>query len=89
MFNRWLDEGYYDFCNVPFCFKTQLSKADRNFIEKDIKEMSRNASDLLKEVKEVIKTLRLSENDIIKKGLNLSRVSAIILLPMIYNIWSL
>ena len=77
IFVTWIDEGFYDFCNIPFALKVKMSKSDSTSIVQGIKETwSGSTNDLLCEVKKLIDILRHSEGDIVMNVSSNSQVSS-------------
>ena len=76
LFSSWVDEGLYDFCNLPFPLKTHMSDVDRVAVEQELKESwTGSLGDLLTEMKQLIDVLKHSEGDIIKKVNESSQVN--------------
>ena len=76
LFAGWVNEGFYDFCNLPFPLKTHLSFADRKSVEEELREKwPGSLGDLLRDVKQLIDVLKHSEGDITKKVNDSSQVS--------------
>ena len=68
LFVQWVDQGVYDFCNLPLTLKVHLSETDRVFFERDLRDQWTGlVNELEAEVKQMIEILKHSENDIIKK----------------------
>ena len=72
LFVQWVDEGAYDFCNLPFALKTHLSEADHIFLGQELRDQwietrKGTLKDLEAEVKQMIEVLRHSEGDITKR----------------------
>ena len=66
LFASWVEEGFYDFCSVPFSLKIHMNDLDRAAICELKDKWTGSAHDLLKEVKQLIDVMRHSEDDIIK-----------------------
>ena len=67
-FVKWVDEGVYDFCNLPIALKTHMTERDTVFIEQELEnQWTGSHSALVKEVKHLIDILKYSERDILKK----------------------
>ena len=65
-FVRWVDNGVYDFCNLPLAIKVHLSEEDVMFFELELREKwTGTTKELELEVKKMIEALKHSENDII------------------------
>lgn len=78
LFASWVDEGLYDFCNLPFPLKTHMSKEDKVAVEQDLRERWMGSiGDLLSEMKQLIDVLKHSEADITKKVNESSQVSSV------------
>ena len=78
LFASWVDEGLYDFCNLPFPLKTHMSYEDRIAVEQELRERwMGSVGDLLSEMKQLIDVLKHSEADITKKVNESSQVSSI------------
>ena len=78
LFASWVDEGLYDFCNLPFPLKTHMSNEDRVAVEQDLRERwTGSVGDLLSEMKQLIDVLKHSEGDITKKVNESSQVSSV------------
>lgn len=77
-FVHWVDNGVYDFCNLPLAIKVHLSEADMNFFELELREKWTGTTvELEAEVKQMIEVLKHSESDITKKGSEQARVSLV------------
>ena len=64
-FVRWVDNGVYDFCNLPLAIKVHLSEEDVMFFELELREKwTGTTKELESEVKQMIEALKHSENDI-------------------------
>ena len=64
-FVQWMDNGIYDFCNLPLAIKVHLSEEDVMFFELELREKWAGTSkELESEVKQMIEVLKHSENDI-------------------------
>lgn len=75
LFFRWVDEGFYDFCAVPFPFKVHLSYPDQTAIEQLRMKWAGTVSDLMKELQQLVDVLKHSEQDItnrINEAVNVS-----------------
>ena len=68
-FGKWINEGFYDFSNLPFALKMHLTETDMQFLQhKSIKvKFEGNLDDLAKEVIQLIAVLKHSENSIIRR----------------------
>ena len=66
-FATWVEEGFYDFCTLPFPLKVRMSDADRAAIEKLEERWTGSRNDLISEVQQLIESLKHSERDITKK----------------------
>ena len=60
LFLHWVDEGYYDYCTLPFPFKVHLSGDQQHAIE----EWKGTIPHLKEELSELIKVLNHSQQDI-------------------------
>ena len=79
LFAGWVDQGFYDFCNLPFPLKTHLSEGDRRAVEEEVRERwTGSVGDLLRDVKQLIDVLKHSEGDITKKVNESSQVRKLI-----------
>ncbi len=79
LFFNWVDEGYYDFCDVPFVLKVQMSYPDRNQVEQKLQlSWPSTLAELLREVQQLVDVLKHSEKDIICKVNKASNVSHMI-----------
>ena len=67
LFFRWVDEGFYDFCAVPFPFKVHLGYKDQQAIEQLRVRWSCTVPELLKELQQLIDVLKHSEQDITRR----------------------
>ena len=68
LFVQWVDQGVYDFCNLPLVLKANLSEADLTFFEKDlIVQWTGTLKGLETEVKKMIEVLKHSEIDIVRR----------------------
>ena len=61
LFLRWVEEGYYDYCTLPFPFKVHLSDDQQHAIEE---WKGSTIPNLKEELSEVIKVLKHSQQDI-------------------------
>lgn len=67
-FVKWVDQGAYDFCSLPFTLKSPMKEEDTHKIEHELRaRWTGSLSDLVREVEVLINTIKHSENDIIKK----------------------
>ena len=67
LFIQWVDQGLYDFCNLPLTLKAHLSKADHDFFDCKLRDLwTGTPKDLEVEVKQLIDVLKHSESDISK-----------------------
>ena len=67
-FVKWVDQGVYDFCNLPLALKAHLSAADLMFFEQELRDQWKGTlKGLEAEVKQMIEVLKHSESDITKK----------------------
>lgn len=68
LFMYWIDEGFYDYCSLPFQLKAHLNEED----EKALKEISckwnGTKSELLEEINKLIDHLKNSEQEIINEA---------------------
>ena len=61
LFFHWLDEGFYDFSDMPFPFKVHLGKEE----EKEIEKLCvRRSAVVLEELQQLVDLLKQSEKDI-------------------------
>ena len=68
LFVQWVDQGVYDFCNLPLALKAHLPEADRVFLEQELKDQWKGELEELEtEVKRTIELLKHSEGDILKR----------------------
>lgn len=65
LFFRWVDEGFYDFCALPFQFKVHLSDQDQLDIEQLPAKWSNTLGELIKELQQLVDVLKHSEQNII------------------------
>ncbi len=64
-FVQWVDNGVYDFCNLPLAIKAHLSEEDLAFFELNLRDVwPGTTKELESEVKQMIEVLKLSEGDI-------------------------
>ena len=69
LFIGWIEEGVYDYCMLPFPFKVHMRLEDKKSIENLCQRWQFNLPlcDLLKELEQLIDTLKLSEQNIIHR----------------------
>lgn len=81
-FVKWVAEGIYDFCSIPYALKTHMIERDALFIEQELRDKwTGSRGDLVTEVKQLIEVLKHSESDITKRvGEETARVG------VVYNI---
>ena len=60
LFVRWLDEGFYDFSDIPFPFKAHLKKEE----EEEIERLCMKKSNVVLELQQLVDLLKQSEKDI-------------------------
>ena len=66
-FMMWVDEGFYDFCSLPFTLKTHMTEGDRWFVKQNLRgQWTGSHGDLVIEVKKLITVLKHLEVDITK-----------------------
>ncbi len=66
-FVHWVDNGVYDFCNLPLTIKVHLSEENLTFIELELRDKwTGTTRELESEVKQMIEVLKHSEGDITK-----------------------
>ncbi len=64
-FVRWVDNGVYDFCNLPLAIKVHLTEEDVMFFKSELRDKwTGSTKELESEVKQMIEVLKHSENDI-------------------------
>ena len=79
LFASWVDQRFFDFCNLPFPMKTHLSEGDRRAVEEEVRERwTGSVGNLLRDVKQLIDVLKHSEGDITKKVNESSQVRKLI-----------
>ena len=58
-FVKWLDQGVYDFCDIPLALKTDMTEKDAQFVEQElVTEWMSNPGGLVDEVKRLIGALK-------------------------------
>ena len=68
LFVQWVDQGVYDFCNLPLALKAHLPEADLMFFEQNLRDQwTGTLKGLEAEVKQMTEVLKHSEDDITKK----------------------
>ena len=76
LFLRWVDEGYYDYCTLPFPFKVHLSDDQQHAIEE---WKGSTIPNLKEELSDLIKVLKHSQQDITcrtnAEAVNVRRIS--------------
>ena len=65
LFFHWVNEGFYDFCTLPFHFKAHLAPNDQHEIEKLSTKWESTTSDLKRGLQQLVDVLKHSEQDII------------------------
>ena len=65
LFLGWVEEGYYDFCTLPFAFKVHMSYQDKSVVDQQLRlRWQGSVPDLLEELQNLIDVLKHSEQDI-------------------------
>jgi len=68
LFVGWVDQGLYDFCNIPLALKSHLSEEDVVFFERELRDKwTGSTRDFETEVWQLIDILKHSETDITKR----------------------
>lgn len=67
LFFHWVDDGFYDFCMLPFHLKVHLESKDQLEIENLHTKWHSTPAELTKGLQELVDVLKHSEHDIAKR----------------------
>ena len=67
LFFHWVDDGFYDFCTLPFHLKVHLDPKDQLEIENLYTKWHSTSAELMKGLQELVDVLKHSEQDIARR----------------------